>query len=340
MQFGLNLPTHGVMSRDESGNCFLTNIDPRQMRPVERSVRAEELGFHSVWLSDHIVTEAYSEGVHPANSTGKRAYPDRPVMMDVATTFGAIASRTSTLRFCPTVYIAPYRHPLITAHEWATLDVLSEGRAMMAVGVGWEIGEFEALGVDFQHRGSVLQECLQIYRQAWENADIEFDGRHFQIHGVSMDLKPVQPRMPIWYGGMSEIAAKRAARLCEGFYPMFLDSHTRPEDLDFLRVAIRREAASIGRDLSDFTMGAYCQVRVCSTAQDNSSFKFGRPILTGNVEQVVEDLHELAAFGYGHITVQFDCPSGTAREHEDQTELFAAEVLPHAASIAAAPLTN
>ncbi|CAJ1579876.1 TIGR03619 family F420-dependent LLM class oxidoreductase [[Mycobacterium] wendilense] len=338
MQFGLNLPTHGVMSRDGDGNCRLTNIDPSEMRPVERSIRAEELGFHSVWLSDHIVTEAFTEGVHPANSSGKRAYPERPVMLDVATTFGAIASRTSTIRFCPTVYIAPYRHPLITAHEWATLDVLSGGRAMMAVGVGWEIGEFEALGADFERRGSVLYECLQIYRQAWENSDIAFDGKHFQIHGVSMDLKPVQSRIPIWYGGMSEIAAKRAARLCQGFYPMFLDSRTHPADLDFLRTAIVREAVAIGRDLSDFTMAAYCQVGLRSGSGTGPSS--ARPFLTGTAEQILDDLNVMGSYGYEHVTVQFDCPSGTASEHVEQTEMFAAQVLPHAGQIASVAIAG
>lgn len=338
MQFGLNLPTHGVMSRDADGDCFLTNIDPRDMQPVERSVRAEQLGFHSVWLSDHVVTERMTEGVHPANSSGKRAYPDRPVMLDVATTFGAIASRTSTLRFCPTVYIAPYRHPLVTAHEWATLDVLSGGRAMMAVGVGWETGEFAALGANFEHRGGVLDECIQIYRQAWENSDIEFDGKHFQIHDVSMDLKPTQLRIPIWYGGMSKIAARRAVRLCEGFYPMFLDGRTQPADLDFLWSVIRQEADRIQRDLSDFTLGAYCQVRLTHTAQRNSSFKHGRPILTGNAGQILDDLERLAGHGYEHVTVQFDCPSGVVTEHVEQTEQFALEVLPHARSLTAASI--
>lgn len=333
MQFGLNLPTHGVMSRSEEGDCFLTNISPDDMRPVERSVRAEELGFHSVWLSDHIVTELHTEEVHTANTSGKRAYPDRPVMLDVATTFGAIASRTTRLKFAPTVYISPYRHPLITAHEWATLDVLSGGRAMMAVGVGWESGEFKALGANFERRGSVLNECLEVYRQAWEQRDIEFHGEHFDISGVSMDLKPVQKRLPIWYGGMSPIAAKRAARHCEGFYPMFLDGTTRLEHLAPLRRTILDEGESIGRDLTTFTLGAYCQVAVKPSPVADTDYKYGRPPLTGSAEQILEDLHDFARHGYGHITVMFDCPSGTANEHEEQTELFASSVLPYASTI-------
>ena len=211
---------------------------------------------------------------------------------------------------------------------------------MMAVGVGWETGEFAALGANFEHRGGVLDESIEIYRQAWENSDIDFDGRHFQIHDVSMDLKPIQPRIPIWYGGMSKIAAKRAVRSCEGFYPMLLDGRTQPADLDFLRTVIRQEADKLQRDLSDFTLGAYCQIRLTQTAQRDSSFKHGRPILTGNAEQIVEDLARLAGHGYEHITVQFDCPGGTANEHVEQTEQFALEVLPQGRSLAAAPITH
>ena len=92
MDFGLTLLTHGVMTRDDEGDCFLQNISPEDMAPVESAVRAEELGFHSVWFSDHVVTERVTgEGEHPANLSGKRAYPDRPVLLDIPTTIGAIA---------------------------------------------------------------------------------------------------------------------------------------------------------------------------------------------------------------------------------------------------------
>src|ERR671911_52 len=98
--------THGVMTRDADGDCILQNVTPAEMAPVE--------------------------GAHTANRSGKRAYPERPTMLDVPTTIGAIASRTTTLRFSPSVYIAPYRHPMITAHEFATLDILSAGRVILS----------------------------------------------------------------------------------------------------------------------------------------------------------------------------------------------------------------
>jgi len=275
MDIGVTLPTHGVMTRDGDGDCVLRNVPAVEMRPVERAIRAEQLGFHSIWLSDHIVTETTTTEAHPANSSGKRAYPDHPVMLDVATTLGAIASRTERIRFSPSVYISPYRHPLITAHEFATLDVLSGGRAILAVGVGWEVGEFEALGAHYDRRGGVLNECIRIYRKAWTEPVIDFDGEFFQIHSVSMDVKPVQGTLPIWYGGMSRIAAQRAARLCDGFYPMFLDAVTTPQNLEPLREVLLREGESIGRDLSDFVLGGFCQLRVCDEDEIRERFPNG-----------------------------------------------------------------
>ena len=239
-------------------------------------MRAEELGFHSVWFSDHVVTERVTgEGEHPANLSGKRAYPDRPVLLDIPTTIGAIASRTTTLRFSPSVYIAPYRHPLITAHEFATLDVLSGGRVILGVGVGWEKGEFAAMGSAFEHRGAITDECIQIYKLAWTEPWIDFHGKFFDIENVSMDPKPVQkPHPPIWYGGVTPIAAKRAARRCDGFYPMYLDAVTRPETFDHLREEIAREAERIGRDLTGFKLGGFCQMRLDDDAANDPRFAF------------------------------------------------------------------
>ncbi len=338
MDFGLTLLTHGVMTRDDDGDCVLQHLSPQEMRPVESAVRAEELGFHSVWFSDHVVTERVTgAGEHPANTSGKRAYPDRPVLLDIPTTMGAIAGRTSTLRFSPSVYIAPYRHPLITAHEFATLDVLSGGRVTLGVGVGWEKGEFAAMGASFEHRGSVTEECIQIYKLAWTEPWIDFHGRFFDIENVSMDPKPVQdPHPPIWYGGVTPVAARRAARHCDGFYPMFLDAHSVPETFDPLREQIAREGERIGRDLGGFALGGFCQVRVTEDAEHDPRFKGRRPLLTGTSEQILEDLQHFADFGYDHVTVHLDCPTGSASEWSEQLERFAAEVLPEARAIRSA----
>ena len=275
MDFGLTLMTHGIMTRDSAGDGMLQHLPASAMEPIESSIRAESLGYHSVWLSDHVVTERISHGVHTANSSGKRAYPDRPDLLDVPTTMAAIAAMTSTIRMSPSVYIAPYRHPLLTAHQIATVDVISNGRTMLAVGVGWELGEFSALGIPFDPRGSITEESIQIYKKAWTDPWISFEGKHFNISDVSMDPKPIQkPHPPIWYGGLTPIAAKRAARHCTGLYPMFLDTHGHPSRMDHLREEVLREAERIGRDLTGFQLGGFCSVRICGA--DEISSRFGR----------------------------------------------------------------
>jgi alkanesulfonate monooxygenase SsuD/methylene tetrahydromethanopterin reductase-like flavin-dependent oxidoreductase (luciferase family) len=190
------------------------------------------------------------------------------------------------------------------------------------------------MGAEYEARGAVTAECIQIYKLAWTEPVINFKGRFFEINDVTMDPKPVQdPHPPIWYGGMSKIAAKRAARECDGFYPMFLDAVTTPETLAPLTDEIRREAERVERDLSRFQLGGFCQVRVTEDAEKDPRFKGERPLLTGTAEQIIEDLQHFADHGYSHVTVHLDCPNGTMGEWVEQMERFAAEVLPAAREI-------
>jgi alkanesulfonate monooxygenase SsuD/methylene tetrahydromethanopterin reductase-like flavin-dependent oxidoreductase (luciferase family) len=156
-----------------------------------------------------------------------------------------------------------------------------------------------------------------------------------------MDPKPVQkPHPPIWYGGVTAVAARRAARECDGFYPMFLDAISRPETFDPLREEIAREAERIDRDLTGFTLAGFCQMRLDDDAENDPRFAFSdrRPLFAGSAEQILEDLEYYAGFGYDHATVHLDCPSGSAAEWREQLERFAEEVLPAAKAIEARPV--
>ena len=151
--------------------------------------------------------------------------------------------------------IAPYRHPLTVAHEFATLDAISGGRVMMGVGAGWSQAEFEGLGVSFDDRNEITDECVQIYKLAWAEPVLEFHGRFFDFDDLSMDPKPARPLgPPVYVGGTFGIAARRAARFGDGFYPMFLDLLARPSRMVSVIDALRREADLIGRDLGDFDL--------------------------------------------------------------------------------------
>ena len=257
-------------------------------------------------------------------------------MLDVVATMGAIAARTATIRLAPSVLIAPYRHPLTVAHQFATIDVLSNGRLIMSAGSGWDRQEFAAVGADFEHRGAVTEECIEIWKHAWTADWLDFHGRFYEIADVSLEPKPVQkPHPPIVFGAVTEAGARRAARTSDGLYPMFLDSYADPGRFEHLREAVLREAERVGRDVSGFRLYAFAAGLV--TGRDDVARTAPRPTLTGTAEQVASDLERFAAHGYSHVTMHFHVRSGTIGELFEIVERFAAEVLPMAHEIEARP---
>ena len=337
VDIGLTMSTHGLLTRDER-DFYLQRLDPDEMRPVELAEHAERLGYHSVWFSDHVVMGRTATTHHTANESGTRAYPDQPVMLDVVACMGAIAARTERIRMASSVHIAPYRHPLNSAHQFATVDVLSGGRLIVGVGSGWDTEEFAAVGADYEHRGSITEECIEIYRKAWTQPWLEHHGRFFTIENVSLEPKPVQkPHPPIVFGAVTPAGARRAARVADGLYPMFLDTYADPGRFAHLREEVLREAERVGRDLGGFRLYAFASGQVVD-ADDEVVRREPRPTLTGAAEQVIGDLERFAANGYSHVTMHFHVRSGTIGELFEQAERFAEEILPAAAELEAAPL--
>jgi probable F420-dependent oxidoreductase len=252
-------------------------------------------------------------------------------MLDVATTIGALAAVTEHVRLAPSVLIAPYRHPLTVAHQFATLDVLSGGRVIMSAGSGWDPQEFAAVGADYEHRGAVTEECIEIWKHAWTEPWLDWHGRFHDIADVSLEPKPVQkPHPPIVFGAVTEAGARRAARTSDGLYPMFLDSYADPGRFDHLREAVAGEGERVGRDLSGFRLYAFASGSLGERADEP------RRTLTGDAEQVLGDLARFD--GYSHVTMHFDVPSGSIDDLFETVERFAAEVLPQAAALEARPL--
>ena len=335
MDIGLTMSTHGLLRRDER-DFFLQRLEPGEMRPIALGQLAERLGYHSVWFSDHVCMGRDLGARHTANESGTRAYPDRPVMLDVVATMGALAAATERIRMAPSVLIAPLRHPLTVAHQFATLDVLSHGRVIMSAGSGWDAQEFAAVGADYEHRGAVTEECIEIWKHAWTVDWLDWHGRFYEIADVSLEPKPVQePHPPIVFGAVSEAGARRAARTSDGLYPMFLDAYADPGRFDHLREAVLREAERTGRDVSSFRLYAFASGLVTGP-DDGLARAEPRRTLTGTAEQVIADLERFAAHGYSHVTMHFDVRSGTIDELLEIVERFGDEVLPAAREIEAA----
>jgi probable F420-dependent oxidoreductase len=169
---------------------------------------ADRLGFSHVSACDHVaIPQSY------AASAGT-------VWYDAAVTLGFLAAATTRVRLLSHVMVVPYRHPLVVAKAFATLDQLSGGRVILGAGCGHLKPEFRSLGVDYGERGRITDEYLQAIRVAWENERATYQGRFVQFRDVTVAPRPrQQPRPPIWVGGNSRAALRRAVRCGDGWIP-------------------------------------------------------------------------------------------------------------------------
>lgn len=329
MEIGIYAVTHGLAYRDDE-NVFLRSRPADQLRPVETAQLAERLGFHSMWFPDHVCMPLASASAHVANESGSRAYEPRHTMLDAAVVMGAVAHTTSRLKLGTSVLIAPYRNPLSDARQFATIDQLSQGRLLFGVGAGWMQEEFDAIGVPYARRGARTDECIEVYKRAWTHEVADYAGRFYRFASVSMDPKPVQqPRPPIIYGGVTTAGARRAARQCDGFYPIFLDPFARPDRYVDQQAVIRKELDACGRPTEEFLMMGVCSGRL-TAAGDPLSEERPRRICTGTPDQMLEDLRGFADQGYALMVIFFDCPSGELSELQDQMQQCSEHVIPEA----------
>jgi probable F420-dependent oxidoreductase len=336
VDIGFVMPTHGLLTRDER-DFFLQRVEPDQVRAFEFARFAEQLGYHSLWFSDHVVMGRDLQMRYPANLSGTKAYPQRPTMLDVVAVMGGLCAVTSRIRFAPSVHIAPYRHPLSSAHQFATIDQLSHGRLIVGVGPGWEVQEFAALGADFERKGAYTEEAVAVYKAAWTQDFVDFDGRFFCIHDVSMEPKPHQrPHPPLVWGGTTELGARRAVRCTDGLYTVHLDPYPGVSAWRTVKEAAMREGERIGRDLSDFWYGSFCSALI-TDADDPLARSGRRPTLTGTAAQILEELATFAAEGYQHVTLHPHVRSGAIDEFFEQAQRLAEEVLPEARRIPTRP---
>jgi probable F420-dependent oxidoreductase len=200
MKFHLGLPTDRVDAADE----FVT---ADAIAEIARA--AEDAGFASVFVTDH----PYPEDQWLA--TGGHHALDPFVALSFA------AAATSTIRLFTNLCVVPYRNPFLVAKSAVSLDVLSGGRLTLGVGAGYLVPEFDALGVDFDERNELLDEGLGAIKRAWSESGLVLDGRHFAVKGHTMLPRPVQsPHPPIWVGGNSKRAIRRAVDLADGWLPM------------------------------------------------------------------------------------------------------------------------
>lgn len=230
--------------------------DPEWMTYFVRN--AESTGFTSVSVVEHMAVPAGFAERYPYSATGRWPLPTDCEIPDPLELLSFLAACTERIGLSTGVLIAPVHHPLTLAKRLATLDVLSGGRVILGVGVGWMREEIEALDIDFESRGRRLDEVIAAMRTVWREDEATFHGEFFDFERVVARPRPVQPGgVPIHIGGHSPAAARRAGRVGDGFQPIGVAPEVLIQRLELMR----RTAAEAGRDPEslELTLGAALQ---------------------------------------------------------------------------------
>jgi len=306
MKFGVFLPISGRAAGPET--------------LVTAAQQAESLGYEAVWAADRIVIPWEIQTRYPYSDEHRFIVPpDRP-FLEPLTCLAFLAGRTERIKLGISVLVLPYRHPLYWAKVATTLDSLTNGRFILGVGVGWMAEEFQALGLSFNERGALSNEQLRAVETLWNEERPEFQGRYYQFHDIAFYPKPLQkPRIPLWVGGESIRAQKRAALFGDAWFPYFVK--VTPRELAARFNEIRRWAAEAGKDAYRISLACCLPVELTRERVEQEE---GR--LRGAPEQLIDALEPFREIGLKHLALQFMVPHWP--ERQEQIERFGREVLP------------
>lgn len=213
--------------------------DPAKIRDWAQA--AEALGYAYIEVPDHVFGATARNGWTPR-------YNEKDPFHETFVTLGFLAAVTTRIRLSSGVLIAPQRQTGVIAKQAAEADLLSGGRLRLGIGVGWNHVEYESLGMDWKTRGARQAEQVEVLRRLWSEDLVSFSGRFHNLNEVSIVPPSVQRPIPIWFGGVSDAAVTRAARLGDGWMPIIDPDAEAAEKLEALREQLR----SFGRDPAKF----------------------------------------------------------------------------------------
>lgn len=282
-----------------SNNQGLTDVQD----VVRVAARAEQLGYDSVWASDHVFNVSYVY-----ERIGQRPYYDPLTILAFA------AAQTERVTLGTSVLVLPYHNPMRLAKQAATLDQLSGGRLALGVGVGVIDAELEAMGVPFGERGAYTDESIRIMKTLWSDDNPQHAGRFFRFSDMAFSPRPVRPEgIPLLIGGVSRAAIRRAARHGDGWHPTAMP----PEDLAQGIRYLGEQAAQAGRDPASILV---------SVSVPLQGGRPGRFTLGTEAAEMRANAQAYADIGVSRIVVS---PySGDPAEVFPAMELIAAEVMP------------
>jgi len=305
MKFSFHLPVDHVGQPDE----FLTGAAIAEMAQA-----LERAGIDAAYVTEHPapVDSWLASGGHQA--------------LDPFVALSFAAATTVRLRLHTNLVVIPYHNPWLTAKAVASLDVLSGGRVIMGIGSGYLEGEFKALGAPFAGRGAVMDESIELMRQIWSGQSVTFQGKYFQADGNTALPTPVQtPHPPIWVGGNSDRALRRAVETCDGWspFPVKAKYAGRVRTDEIADIADLKRKIDQGRELAA-RIGRTRPLDICFVP-------FGMAMQAGvrpEPQSIVDGLAELAAIGVTWSVMAFPCRD--RQEYLANIDWFAREVVPAA----------
>jgi probable F420-dependent oxidoreductase len=288
---------------------------------VEVAQKAEEWGLDSFWLSDHLLAPS----------------PE----LDVVATLALLASHTERIKLGPSVFLLNLRHPLVAAKSFATLDYLSQGRMVMAVGTGANLADYSACGIPTEGRGRRLDEGIMVLRKVWTEPQAAFHGKFFNFENVTIEPRPERRihndsgTIDIWVGGRSDAALKRTARFADGYFASFQTPHEFASSV----ATVRAYADQFGRANARIESGLilFCrlatsrerameEMRPVIAAMGRGSDMFVQRTLYGSPADIIARLQEYVALGLDKFVLwPVAEPAAWAR----QIELIGREVASH-----------
>lgn len=334
IEFGVRVPNSGPLSS-------VANV-------VRAATTAEELGFDTVWVHDHVVWSSEMHRHHISSGSHEALSDDQTAdFYEALTVLSYLAARTRRIRLGVACLVMPTRNPIYAAKQTATIDHLSDGRLIVGVGLGSKAtetsNEFEVFEVPFRQRAALTDEYIDVMKAVWTEPLASHDGPTMRFKDAEIFPKPRQrPHPPIWVGGWTDKAAKRTARAGDGWIPGWLS----PAEMARGRELLLRTAAEYGRDGSAITIAveklatiaedrdvalerALPTVRTSSNTYerdvDDMTFALERHIF-GSVDDVRRRVQEFVDAGVTHFELKLLYSS--LDEMEDQMRLWAERVVP------------
>lgn len=239
MKFGVRLPGAGPLATPEAITRFAR--------------KAEEVGFDSLWMPNHVALPVRVDTRYPYREDGKFFWPPEAPYLDTILALTWAAAATSRIEVGPSALVTAWHNPVNVAKALATLDVLNGGRTVLVVAAGWMREQFDILGAPFESRGPRCTEYVRLLKHLWSEDTIDFHGRFYSYSGFKFYPKPVRkPSLPIWIGGKSDGTLRRVAAVGDGWHPLYLTPEEMAEKLEVLRGYLSEE----GRRLEDVELSA------------------------------------------------------------------------------------